>query len=194
MNETLEQRRILAYRAADDGTKVLYGNPIIGEIIASACANQKIESEVQKTAVDIVGDIILGFYPKSDSVKLLVQNALIPQETAEKIAKELIGFFDPQEKKPELPTATPDPRERLFLRPEGVDGNALPEKHTEEMAKPLTRDTLMDSLVTHRTMAGDIEAARKKSGASENTPPANTAKAELPQHKEPKTLSWEKKT
>ena len=60
----------------------------------------------------------------------------------------------------------PFPKERLELRPQGVEGGITDAKPREEVMKPLTREELLSALSAKRTMASDIEAVRQKNDST----------------------------
>lgn len=111
--------------------------------------------------IDIIGDVILGFYPKEKLATLLVEQADISSETAAKITRDLQEFLAPLPAEPTLPEADSDVPERLRLRPE-LQQNT---DHTKENiqttgAQPMTRDELMNALTPKRTMQDDIRRAQ----------------------------------
>lgn len=167
MNEALEQKRIMAYRAAPEHVKALYADSTTGETISAVCG-ATLNSALEREAIDVVGDIILGLEQKNKLADLLVEKAKITREQAGKIASNLAELLKPiAGTPPPLPTGEiPNLKERLHLRPEGAPGAAAT---GEPSPKPLTREELMGSLLAKRTMASDIAAVK---GAG--VPPAQT--------------------
>ncbi len=161
----LEEKRIATYRKANDTVRRLYGDLELGEAMDLIAKAQGFSDAQKHLFIDVVGDIILGFYPKSDFSKLLVSEAHCSQNIADDIVGKLARFLTPIE---ETPATNLEPRERLDLRPEGVQQKfGGEESRHEEMAKPLTREELLSALSAKRTMATDIEAVRNKHAEKE---------------------------
>lgn len=115
--------------------------------------------------IEILDDIILGFYPKSDLRKLLMENIKISEDIAQKIEFDLKDFLAKIDGVPSLPSAPKDIKDPLELRPEGVPVGGTSQE-TETTARPITREQLLTALTAKRTMAGDI-ASIKQSGSEE---------------------------
>ena len=97
---------------------------------------------------------------KTDSQETNLSNG--PDKKVEGKANEITTATS----KPIVPSATPDTKERLDLRPQGAVP-VVPEPPKapaapQQGARPLTREELMNALSPKRTMAADIEAVRQK--------------------------------
>ncbi len=167
MNDELEKKRITTYRTATETVRQLYGNLELGEALGLMVEKFKFVEPKRRIFIDIVGDIILGFNPKIELPKLLMNGVGLSEIDAKQVANELAHFLT-QIGEPSVPTAVPDTKERLDLRPQGIETVVpeIPKAPTapQQGARPLTREELMNALSPKRTMATDIEAVRQKQG------------------------------
>jgi hypothetical protein len=142
----------------------MHGSVETGQLLSLLRKEYKIQDD---TFIDIVGDIMLGFYPKSEFRKLLTAFLGVSDEVATSIERDLGTLLFKIDGVPVIPPAPRDTRERLDLRPEGFTGtsnvNTVPGNE-----KPLTREEVLRSITPKRTMASDIESVRreKESGHS----------------------------
>ena len=152
------EQRLEALKDADPAIIELYGSIETGRILSDV--TKKYNLEEGGNHIDIIGDVILGFYPKSDLGKLLSKQLQIPETAAAQIAKDLEEFLAPIPAEPTLPKADGSVPERLHLRPEGgaepFKSTAAPDTKTDVIARPLTKADLMNSLSPKRTMQSDI--------------------------------------
>lgn len=155
--------RIATLKKSSDAIFQLYSSLETARLLRHI--REKYNINKDSSFVDIIGDIILGFYPKSDLRKLLVENVKISEDTAQKIEFDLKDFLTNIEGVPSLPSAPKDIKDRLELRPEGVPVGGTSQE-TETSARPITREQLLTALTAKRTMAGDIESI-KQSGSKE---------------------------
>ena len=127
---------------------------------------EKHNISIDSNFVDIIGDIILGFYPKSSLPTLLMQEIGISKEEADSTASELASFLKPIEDMPSTSQETDEKnpiKEPLDLRRESVPKQYVDmEENLHAHMNILTRDELMKSLATHHTMASDTADLRKE--------------------------------
>lgn len=181
MDTNIEQKRIETYRAATSQIQELYGSHLLGGVLGSLIKELKITEENRKEFIDVTGDIILGFDPKSQLTSLLVEKIGLSQENARDAAQRILPLLiSLPDLPPTVPEANPELKERLELRPKGVMGGvettsaepltptplvqSAPQKEQKTSVQPLTREELMNALATKRTMASDMAAATKKQG------------------------------
>ncbi|HEU4677401.1 MAG TPA: hypothetical protein VFS75_01630 [Candidatus Paceibacterota bacterium] len=106
--------------------------------------------------VDLVGDVMLGFYSKSQLRSLLMQQIGLSEEVASNVDNKLRIFFSRVEG---VPIASPEAREvkeRLEFRPEPPVGPLG--------RKPLTREEVLRAIAPRRTMQSDIESVKQSKG------------------------------
>ncbi len=170
-----KEMRLAAFSQLPESYASMYSSEESGELFLSLIKKYSVSDKY--ALINVVGDIILGFYPISDLKKLMVENVKVSSDEADKIASDLKEFLEPIEGRANTSSAVKqtfeisDSKERLDLRPEGVQkqNSVSPEVGiVEEMARPLTREELMNALSPKRTMASDIEAARIKADAAKN--------------------------
>ncbi len=92
--------------------------------------------------IDLIGDIILGFYPKSELQKLLIQELKISPDIAQEIEQSLKDFLERIDGVPILPTAPKVVNEKLDLGPATMKKGWETEK--EEVPAP-TLGTVPDA-------------------------------------------------
>ncbi len=148
MENDLENKRQAAYQASDETTKDLYASIALGEILFYYTDKLTLAGEKQHEFINIVGDIILGLYPKAELSKKLTDELGIGQDVANEISGKLAEVLTTVPDLPTLPSAESSLREKLELRPEGVPAG-------EQMTQPLTREELLNALSSKRTMASD---------------------------------------
>ena len=175
MQNNDEEKRIHAYRGANETVRALYSDLELGGLLGSTSKRLGFTNESSAVFIDVVGDIILGFYPKSDLKKRLMSEVGVTLEVAQQIEADLKGFLSRIDDIPTVPEASKDTRERLDLRPEGVAQGA---PGNENATKPLTREEVLRALAPKRTMASDIESIRQVSGVPGQSKDQGTEKSE----------------
>ncbi len=165
MNTTItNEARDERYDAASPDIQFLYSDHTSGRILREVFERHGLDKTLYTDYAILVGDIILGFYPKADLKKLLEGELELSPDIAQKIETDLKLFLSKIENIPSVPTASGDLKEKLELRPKGVTpekGGAVEkeeEKESDQMldAKPLTREAVLSALAPKRTMANDI--------------------------------------
>ncbi len=152
------EKRNIAYNSASVIVQKLYDSPETGLILLETFKKNGLDETVYKNYAISIGDIILGFYPKSELKKLLMSGVGVNQEVAQQIEADLKGFLSKIDDIPTVPEASKDTRERLDLRPEGVAQGAPGNENT---TKPLTREEVLRALAPKRTMASDIDSIKQ---------------------------------
>ena len=155
MNITNDMR-LAALRKSSEGLQELYGSLETAQLIGHIRREYGIGND---SFVDLIGDIMLGFYPKSDLRKLLVSMFGLSEEVSEHIERDLRGLLVKIDGVPVVPVAPREIKERLDLRPpiEAQPVNGMPGH-----VKPLTREDVLRAITPKRTMAGDIEQVRQE--------------------------------
>lgn len=159
MQNDIEEKRIQTYRSADETVRALYSDLDLGATLGSTSGRLQMDDHAKRIFIDIIGDIILGFYPKSDLKRLLVSEVGVTEEVAQKIELDLKDFLARIDGVPTIPEASKDVREKLELRPEASasgQGGA-----SAVGPKPLTREQVMQALAPKRTMPSDIATAKQ---------------------------------
>ena len=168
--EITEEMRTERYHSAPPEIQFLYADKTSGKTLRDVFTYFKLDEDLYAPFAIAVGDIVLGFYEKTDLPALLVHEMGISDETAGSVSEALVHFLVRVPESVSLPDADPTLKEGLQLRPEigGVipRGEALTNTE-EESARPLTRDELLKALSAKRTMASDIQAVR---ATDPNTP------------------------
>ena len=111
MIPTNETRKI-KYRGSTETVQNLYSSPESGEFLREKFLKNALDDRDYRTYVLTIGDVILGFYPKSQLSQLLQKNLAIPSGIAEAIATDLKEFLAPipeAEAVPDIETATETP-------------------------------------------------------------------------------------
>lgn len=157
--------RIEAYRKASEYVQEMCVSPETTRLLGHLRKEYKIQDD---TFIDLVGDIMLGFYRKSDFQRLLRELIGVSDEVAQSIENELSSLFLKIDK---VPTASQDIREELKLRPEGVLPNTPPMREVvpQPAVKPLTREEVLRAVTSRRTMASDIEMVRQQKASDQET-------------------------
>ncbi len=166
MNDTItSEKRLLAYRNASVPVKNLYGSLELGEVIGVLVTKNNFDEQKRLAFIDLIGDTILGFKSpedfKNELSALGIDSAHIPE-----IEKTIGVFFNSLNATAEtvvLPSANKDTREKLELRPEGIENAS---GTNENSPRPLTREEVLRAIAPTRTMQKDIASIKDESGAS----------------------------
>lgn len=166
MENELQQKRIAAYRTANQSVKDHYGDLALGEILERISVSQSLSPERHRDFVNLIGDYILSFYPQNVIEAKLVSEIGVSNNAVPGIMSEVIGYLSgtqstpsippppvPSVTPPQIPDAPKDLREKLELRPEGISQAVTT---SESGVRPLTREEVLRSLAPARTMASDI--------------------------------------
>lgn len=143
-----KETRLKTLKIASENTVNLYCSIETASILSPIRKKYGVKGEF----IDLIGDIILGFYPKSALRRLLVSEVGVHDDIAEHIENDLKDFLAKIERAsaaPEVPKA-PEPApvqapERFTLRPENAPGTGVPRGETVGSQKPLTRDDVLRS-------------------------------------------------
>ncbi len=144
------EERMARFRSAPEAIAEIYGSNATTQLIKSIRERFSIQSDV---FVDIVGDMILGLYPRNTLPSLLTNELNLSQEIASSIATELNQFLD------KIPGEIL-PSSQQTMSP--VSNLISPTTDSEVHRTPLTKDELMKALEAKRTMKTDIDAMREK--------------------------------
>lgn len=117
METDARQKRISAYTNSSERIQNLYGDLELGGVLGDLIQNLGFNDEQGSVLISIVGDIILGFYPKSELQKLLIQEFKISPDIAQEIEQSLKDFLERIDGVPILPTAPKVVNEKLDLGP-----------------------------------------------------------------------------
>lgn len=150
------QNRLDALRKAQRHIQEMHGSVETGQLLGHLRKEYKIQDDA---FIDIVGDVMLGFYPKSNFRKLLTGLLGVSPEVAESIERDLSNLLLKIDGVPIIPVASRDAREELQMRPEGVEA-------ASREPKPLTREEVLRAISPKRTMASDIESVRQQGESS----------------------------
>ncbi len=164
MHNEISQKRMVSYGKVSVSTQELYSDLELGGALGNISEKLHFDDSQRVSFINTVGDIILGFYPKSDLKRLLVSEVGVTEEVAQKIELDLKDFLARIDGVPTIPEASKDVREKLELRPEASasgQGGVGP--------KPLTREQVMQALAPKRTMIDDM-ANVKQSGDTTSIP------------------------
>lgn len=93
MHITSEQREE-RFQNAPEAIQELYSSSDTGEKLAEVFEHHQFPREKYASYVRTVGDIMLGFYPKSQLAALLQQNLEISAEQASAVEKDLQGLLE----------------------------------------------------------------------------------------------------
>lgn len=159
--------RLATYKKAPEHVQEMYGSPETGDLLAHLIGEYHIHAV--DTFVNLIGDIMLGFYPKSNLRKLLTGLVGVSEEAAVAIEKDLGVLLSKIDGESSVPPAPKDVREELELRPAGVPSNTPPREVPVSPSgvapggqKPLTREEVLRAITPKRTMASDIESVREE--------------------------------
>ena len=152
-----QQQREERYMNSPEHIKEMYAGESGGEALRAAFECYRIADELYPIYATIVGDVILGFYRRSDLPKLLMIELGVSETIAEKVSKELEPFLIKAGREQEIPKAEGALREKLELRPGGIEKTP---KDDSESEKPLTREEVLQALSPKRTMQSDIASLR----------------------------------
>ena len=166
MQDNTEEKRIHTYRGASDVVRDLYSDLELGGSLGAISRRLQLDEAMKGVFIDVVGDIILGLYPKSELKKRLMSEVHLSEDTARQIGLDLKDFLARIEGVPVIPEASKDTRERLELRPEGVARGGREASENAEGPKPLTREEVLQALAPRRTMASDIEHIKQERGGN----------------------------
>ena len=117
-NEQRDER----YNSLPSHIQFLYTNHTSGRTMWEVFEHQEISKSLYTDYAILVGDIILGFYPKSDLQKLLVSNIGVTEVVAQNIVSGLSEFLSPIEDSTgvavaAVPVAPKEVLEKLDLGP-----------------------------------------------------------------------------
>ncbi len=93
----IQQKRIAKYREASEVVQDLYSNPESGEIMHGVFQKHSLQDNHYKIYANCIGDVILGFYSKSQLSQLLMEGLGIQEEKANAVAIDLADFLAPIE-------------------------------------------------------------------------------------------------
>jgi hypothetical protein len=155
----LKQQRIVAYKNASLEMQELYGDLKLGETLIHIMGQLKIPEEKQYEFINIIGDAILGLYPKEDISELYSLQLNKNTEKAIDVVRQLQPFITQIKVLPGIPNADKNLKERLELKP-AQNQNAL------GGSKPLSREDVLKALTPTRTMAQDINSIKNKDAGS----------------------------
>lgn len=144
--------RLEALRKAPEAVQDLYGSLETAQLIKVVMSTYKLQND---EFVNVVGDTILGLYPKSNFRKLLKVFIGASDEVAENIEKDMSNLLYKIDGIPVIPVASKEVTAQLDMRPADVS----PDMQTA--SKPLTREDVLRAIAPKRTMASDIESVRQ---------------------------------
>lgn len=194
MDTSLDTKRIDAYRIAPEDMRALYGNLELGGVLGSLSTQFGFDETTQKAFINVIGDAILGFFPKGDVKQQLISQLKMNNESADIAINALGTFIEMIAGSAAIPEAQKDLKEKLELRPDEVQSpqteGVIPEapkdlKEKLELrpeeaqvskgdgeagVRPLTRDEVLRALAPARTMAGDIASLEKQSSTASDIP------------------------
>lgn len=157
MDTDIEQIRINTYKASNDVTKNLYGDMELGEALGGISERFHFDKNTQRIFIDVIGDAILGLFPKEHIEKQLIEQIHLPASTAGGIVKELGGFIA------RITTQKPDGAVVAVQKADTNDSPAIektPQASPLGEARPLTREELMQKLSPRRTMVADVASVQ----------------------------------
>ena len=146
--------RLETYRKAPEHIQAIYGAPETGELLGMLQEEYKIPDD---TFIEIVGDVMLGFYPKAELRKLLISMLGVSEEAALAIEQDLQKLLSGVAGAPSVPPAPRDVKEPVTFRP-----TTPPMPVPSDNSKPLTREEVLRSIAPKRTMAQDIESLKRE--------------------------------
>ncbi len=159
MNDDLRKKRIEAYRLLEESMKELYGSVHLSSILGALSKKYALASSAHDTFVDTLGDVILGFYPKSELQALLINKVGLNQANALVTENELRPLLT------DIPS-TPrvlDVNNKLVGDATALTSPAPQTQQSQPMeseARPLTREELMQKLSPRRTMVEDVASVQ----------------------------------
>jgi hypothetical protein len=175
MDDTLELKRVAAFKRLDDAKKTLYGSEELGKALGDLIAELGIQEQDRRKFIDVVGDAILGLDGVDGISKKFESTISLSPDKISRCNEVLKKFLQSLSGSNPMSDSNLESKERLLLRPDemgktpeqlhtnsgAATGNGAAVGQTESSAKPLTRDELMSALAGKRTMASDIEAVRR---------------------------------
>ncbi len=177
MDTSLDSKRIDSYRAAPENIRALYANLDLGTVLGNLSTKFGFDEVTQKLFINVIGDAILGFFPKADIRQRLVSQVGMTDENADISINSLGKFIEMIIGNAAIPEAPKDLKEKLELRPENAPVvESAPT--TEGGVRPLTRDEVLRALAPARTMAGDIASLSTQTPTPQvvpQTPPTPAA-------------------
>ncbi len=171
MENELQKKRIAAYRSASAVVQDQYGSMDLGDILKSISVSQSLSPEKHRDFVNLIGDLILGFYPQNIVEEKLVSEIGFAADTIKPTVSAINGFLTGVKTAPSVPEAPKDLKEKLELRPDGTQTGG-PAAGENSGVRPLTRDEVLRALSPARTMAGDIASLTKQAPTTPTIPPA----------------------
>lgn len=94
MTQISEQKRIETYRKSSKKIRALYVSDELGEIISNS-KNILLPNIPIRSAVEIVGDTILGFHKTTELPKLFQEKLMIGADQAQRMTADLLEFLSP---------------------------------------------------------------------------------------------------
>jgi len=164
------QERRQKYQVASEIIQELYASPESGEMLQKVYEKYQLSEKNYSIYSLLIGDIVLGFYPKSQLPLLLQQNLSIPQDTAGQIAASLADFLKPI---PEMTEST-STQPRVSNTPTEAEPSFRPQEPTvvtsptpqQTVPSVITPKTVSTNLSGSRTMQDDI-ASIQRSGQND---------------------------
>ncbi len=167
MSTPTKDQRLERYRKSPEAIKELYASEQTQMIMEHIIDTYKLEDKLE--VVDIVGDIILGFYNKADLRALLIQELQLPEVTAQQIAADLSGLLSLIQNGTVVGSVPQPIHEAPDLRPQTLQTAPVTRQAVGDPGlgqRPLTREEVMQALSPKRTMSEDIATLQQ------NTPKA----------------------
>ncbi len=147
-------RRRARLNSSPDSIQELYRNLELGGKIGEITEKISMDEHLKRELINVVGDTILGFYSPADFVKNIMAVCRLNEETAFAVQNELKPYLD-------MITALYTPPSNP-LSPQNLQQSAIPQiTSSQTTQKPLTREEVLQALSPQRTMAGDIQSARR---------------------------------
>ncbi len=168
------EEREYQYQSVSPTIQELYAGKTTGYVLRNVFTQCGLASELYPLFATVIGDVILGFYPRSDLKKVLTEEAGISADTAIKIDIDLEDLLSKIESTstPLIPTSvnsvapsedqSKNPSVTWTQDPVTKTPTAIPRTTPQSAgaegtfgAKPLTREEVLKALVPKRTMASD---------------------------------------
>lgn len=158
----IEQTRINAYRASNDATKFLYGDTELGDALGLISERFHFDENTKHIFIDVIGDAILGLFPKENIEKQLIEQIHLPESSAKGIVNELGNFIA------RITTQKSEKNTTILTTPP-------PQVQQNQLAgepRPLTREELMQKLSPRRTMIQDVASVQHPTASQPTSAPA----------------------
>lgn len=137
MYQISEEKRIAVYRQMPEIFKELYASDFPGDVLTTY--ENASPSFSVRTAVGLVGDVILGFYKTTDLPTLFAQQLGVTAEIAKKMTTDLLEFLSPvieRETAQHMPADAPVPKAAATEAPVTETVSPAEEEDTDNV-KPL---------------------------------------------------------